>query len=79
MKNLTGKECEIMQKWEGGIFNTLDNLPYIGRHPAYGENIYFACGFSGNGITLGTLAGEIISDMIIKQDNKFIRQFAFAR
>src|SRR3989344_2831848 len=79
MKNLTGKECEIMQKWEGGIFNTLDNLPYIGRHPTYGENIYFACGFSGNGITLGTLAGEIISDMIIKQDNKFIRQFAFAR
>lgn len=79
MENLIGQECEIIQKWQGGIFNTLDNLPYIGRHPSYGENLYFAFGFSGNGITLGTLAGEIIADAIIKRENKFARQFSFAR
>lgn len=79
MENLIGQECEIIQKWQGGIFDTLDNLPYIGRHPSYGENIYFAYGFSGNGITLGTLAGEIIADMLVKRDNKFAKQFSFAR
>lgn len=79
MENLIGQECEMVQKWQGSIFTSLDNLPYIGRHPSYGKNIYFACGFGGNGMTFGTLSGETISDMIMGRDNKFIKQFSFAR
>lgn len=79
MENLTNRQCEVKHKWQGSIFNTIDNLPYAGRHPTYGENIYFACGFGGNGMTFGTLAGKIMSDLILGKENKFAKLFSFTR
>jgi len=79
LKSMTESKFSVRHKWQGAIFNTLDNLPYIGRHPAFGENIYFAFGFGGNGITFGTLGGKIIYDQIMGRENKFAKTFSFVR
>lgn len=55
---------QITNRWSGQIIETLDGLPYIGRN-ALSDNLYIASGFSGNGITYGTIAGRIISDTIL--------------
>jgi Rieske Fe-S protein len=54
--------------WSGQILEPVDGLPYIGLDPG-SDNIYIATGFSGNGMTFGTLSGMMISDFILKKSN----------
>jgi glycine/D-amino acid oxidase-like deaminating enzyme len=44
-------------------------LAFIGVNPGKSENIYIATGDSGNGITHGTVAGMILSDLILNGKN----------
>ena len=61
-------------KWSSQYYTPVDGLPYIGLLP--GENrIYTATGFGGNGITYGSLAGKIISDLIIKTVSPYEKLF----
>jgi Rieske Fe-S protein len=46
----------------------VDGLPYIGLNPG-SKNLYVATGYSGNGMTFGTLAGMMISDAIVMKEN----------
>jgi glycine/D-amino acid oxidase-like deaminating enzyme/nitrite reductase/ring-hydroxylating ferredoxin subunit len=50
-------------RWSGQIIEPADGLPYIGRNALSGH-VYIATGYSGNGITNGTLAGMILADQI---------------
>jgi Rieske Fe-S protein len=59
-------------RWSGQVIETLDGLPYIGR---VGDHHYAATGFSGNGMTLGTLGAMIISDQILGLPNPWIDLF----
>ena len=79
LSGLINEKFDVLYKWQGSIFMTKDSLPFYGVHPAYGENILFAAGFGGNGMTFGSLAGRIISDIILKRENKFTRMFSFTR
>lgn len=54
---------EIVNRWSGQVMETVDGLAYIGRDPA-DENVYVATGDSGMGMTHGTIAGIIITDLI---------------
>ncbi len=56
--------------WSGQILETVDGLPYIGLN-ASSENVYVATGFSGNGISYGTLAAMIISDEIREETRRW--------
>ena len=58
----------IEYRWSGQIIEPVDGLPFIGMNPL-SENIYVATGFSGNGMTFGTVAGMILSDMILGRAN----------
>ena len=49
-----------------------DGLAFIGLNPGPNKNIYIATGDSGNGITHGTLAGMILSDLIMGKKNDWI-------
>ncbi|MGE5411275.1 MAG: FAD-dependent oxidoreductase [Clostridiales bacterium] len=61
---------EVLYKWSGQVMEPVDSLAFIGRDPAESKgNIYFFTGDSGNGMTHGTLAGIIISDMIAGGEN----------
>jgi glycine/D-amino acid oxidase-like deaminating enzyme/nitrite reductase/ring-hydroxylating ferredoxin subunit len=55
---------EVMYKWSGQIIEPMDSLAYIGRNPGAFDNIYIVTGDSGNGITHGTIAGMLITDLI---------------
>ena len=59
---------EISHEWSGQVITPVDGLPYIGRSPL-AKNLYIATGFSGNGMTFGTLSGLIITDLIMKRKN----------
>ena len=43
---------------------TTDGLAFIGRNPCDQPNVYIATGDSGHGMTHGTLAGMILTDLI---------------
>ena len=57
-------------RWSSQYYTPVDGLPYIGEMPI-GENTYLATGYDGNGMTFGTLAATIISDLIANADNQY--------
>lgn len=59
----------IEYRWSGQIYEPVDGLPFIGRDPGQSENFYVATGYSGSGITNGTLAAKIICDQIVGREN----------
>ena len=59
---------EVAYRWSSQYFEPTDGLPYIGELPGHKENMFVATGFSGNGITLGTAASIVLSNMIITGD-----------
>ncbi len=58
-------ECE----WSGQIMESVDGLAYIGRNPMDDSNVYIATGDSGMGMTHGTIAGILLTDLIQGRPN----------
>lgn len=56
----------IEYQWSGQIIEPVDSLAFIGK---YKDHIYMATGDSGNGLTHGTIAGILISDLIMGKSN----------
>jgi len=54
---------EVLFRWSGQVMETHDHLAFIGRNPGE-DNVYIATGDSGMGLTHGTIAGLIITDLI---------------
>lgn len=63
--------ASIDYKWSGQIIESSDGLAFIGRSPWHDFNLYIATGYSGNGMTYGTIAAMIISDLIEGRENKW--------
>ena len=59
---------EIVYRWSGQVMEPVDMMAFIGRNPG-DRNIYIATGDSGNGMTHGTIAGILISDLIQGREN----------
>jgi glycine/D-amino acid oxidase-like deaminating enzyme/nitrite reductase/ring-hydroxylating ferredoxin subunit len=62
---------EVVYRWSGQVLEPADYLGFIGRNPGDADNVYISTGDSGHGMTHGTLAGMIISDLIQKRENKW--------
>ena len=60
---------EISFRWSGQVMEPVDGLAFIGRNPLDRENVYIATGDSGNGITHGTIAGMLLTDLIQGRGN----------
>jgi glycine/D-amino acid oxidase-like deaminating enzyme/nitrite reductase/ring-hydroxylating ferredoxin subunit len=56
-------------RWSGQVMETQDGLAFLGRNPMDADNVYVATGDSGMGMTHGTIAGILISDLIAGRDN----------
>jgi glycine/D-amino acid oxidase-like deaminating enzyme len=52
-------------RWSGQIMDTTDGLAFIGRNPGDQSNVYIATGDCGVGLTHGTIAGMLITDMMV--------------
>jgi glycine/D-amino acid oxidase-like deaminating enzyme/nitrite reductase/ring-hydroxylating ferredoxin subunit len=60
---------EAAYRWSGQVLEPADSLAFIGRNPDDAPNIYLATGDSGNGITHGTVAGILLTDLIMGRSN----------
>lgn len=69
----------VIGRWSGQVIETLDGLAYIGRNPSDHDNVYVATGDSGMGLTHGTLAGMIISELISHRSNPWAGLYDPAR
>ena len=63
-----GKE---LHRWSGQIQDTIDFAGFIGRNPG-SKRSYVVTGDSGQGMTHGSVAGILISDLILKGDSPWI-------
>jgi glycine/D-amino acid oxidase-like deaminating enzyme/nitrite reductase/ring-hydroxylating ferredoxin subunit len=60
---------EVAFQWSGQVMESQDYLGFIGRNPMDKQNVYIATGDSGMGMTHGTIAGMLISDLILGKEN----------
>lgn len=65
--------------WSGQVMETIDGLAFIGRNPLDENNIYIATGDSGQGMTHGTIAGILLTDLIIGRTNSWETIYAPSR
>ena len=65
-------DISLTHRWSGQVVETNDGLPYIGQTA---DRQYAATGFSGNGITFGTLAAIMVTDAISGQANPWRELF----
>lgn len=69
MKKIFSVKGRLVYCWSGQVLEPLDGLAFIGLNPGKDKNIYIATGDSGNGITHGTIAGILLSDLIQGKNN----------
>ena len=60
---------ETTHRWSGHILETVDGLAFIGHNNGDDDPIYVATGDSGMGLTHGTIAGILLSDLICGRAN----------
>jgi glycine/D-amino acid oxidase-like deaminating enzyme/nitrite reductase/ring-hydroxylating ferredoxin subunit len=76
---------KVVYRWSGQVMEPLDSLAFIGLNPSSfdqenkNNNIYIATGDSGNGITHGTIAGILLSDLIMGRKNEWSKVYDPAR
>jgi Rieske Fe-S protein len=58
---------------------TVDGLAFIGRNPLDADNVYIATGDSGMGMTHGTIAGMLLTDLIQGRENPWAELYDPAR
>lgn len=61
-------DVAIDYAWGGKVAITMNRLPAFGR---IGGNILYAQGFSGQGVALTTLAGQVIAEAVAGQAERF--------
>jgi glycine/D-amino acid oxidase-like deaminating enzyme/nitrite reductase/ring-hydroxylating ferredoxin subunit len=63
---------DLTHRWSGQVIETPDGLPYIGE---LATRQYTATGFSGNGLTFGTLGAIMMTDAILGRPNPWVDLF----
>src|SRR5213594_1802698 len=66
-------------RWSGQVMETVDGLAFIGRNPGDEPNVFIATGDSGHGMTHGTIAGILLTDLILGRDNPWAALYDPAR
>jgi Rieske Fe-S protein len=62
---------QIDYRWSGQVMEPIDGLGFIGRNPSDESNVYIATGDSGMGMTHGTIAAMLITDLILNRTNEW--------
>lgn len=63
--------AQVAFRWSGQVMEPINGLAFIGRNPLDAPNVYIATGDSGNGMTHGTIAGMLLTDLILDRDNSW--------
>jgi len=62
---------DVEFRWSGQVMEPVDGLAFIGRNPLDEDNVYIATGDSGQGMTHGTIAGMLLTDLIQGRKNRW--------
>lgn len=62
--------------WENDDMMTLDKMPYIGLLEKHNPNLLVGTGYNTWGMTNGTLAGFLLSDLVLNRKNPFEKLFS---
>jgi nitrite reductase/ring-hydroxylating ferredoxin subunit len=62
-------------RWSGQIMEPVDYMGFIGKNPGTDQHIFIATGDSGNGITHGTIAGILLSDLVMGRKNAWAKLY----
>ncbi|MBS7563978.1 FAD-dependent oxidoreductase [Mucilaginibacter sp. Bleaf8] len=65
---------EIVYRWSGQVMEPVDDMGFIGKNPG-DDKVYIVTGDSGNGMTHGTLAGILITDLINGKENPWAKLY----
>jgi glycine/D-amino acid oxidase-like deaminating enzyme/nitrite reductase/ring-hydroxylating ferredoxin subunit len=65
-------EAKPTHRWSGQVVEPFDGLPFIGENA---ERQFIATGFSGNGMTFGTIAGVMACDAVLGRKNPWKNLF----
>jgi glycine/D-amino acid oxidase-like deaminating enzyme/nitrite reductase/ring-hydroxylating ferredoxin subunit len=65
---------EIEYYWSGMVCEPADSLAFIGRDNS-GQNVFIATGDSGHGMTHGTIAGILLTDLIRDRPNAWAKLY----
>ncbi|QOR39438.1 FAD-binding oxidoreductase [Billgrantia diversa] len=61
-------EVRIDHAWSGNFLMTLNRLPQFGR---LNDNVYYAQGYSGHGVTCSHLAGRLVAEVMRGESERF--------
>jgi Rieske Fe-S protein len=62
---------DIIYHWSGQVMEPKGSMAFIGHNSNDANNVYIATGDSGNGMTHGTIAGVLLTDMILGKENQW--------
>src|SRR3989338_2691598 len=65
-------------RWSGQVLEPVDGVAFIGKYPGK-ENVYVGSGDSGNGLTHATIAGMLITDLILGRKNPWQELYSPSR
>jgi glycine/D-amino acid oxidase-like deaminating enzyme/nitrite reductase/ring-hydroxylating ferredoxin subunit len=68
----------VAWRWSGQVLEPVDGVAFIGRD-AESKNVYLATGDSGMGMTHGTIAGRLITDLLQGRENPWAKLYDPAR
>jgi len=60
---------EITFRWSGQVMEPADGIAFIGKNPMDEDNVFIATGDSGQGMTHGTIAGILLTDLLQGRKN----------
>jgi glycine/D-amino acid oxidase-like deaminating enzyme/nitrite reductase/ring-hydroxylating ferredoxin subunit len=66
---------ELEFRWAGQVMESVDGLAFIGRNPADHDNVFIVTGDSGMGMTHGTIAGILLTDLIQGRENPWTKLY----
>jgi glycine/D-amino acid oxidase-like deaminating enzyme/nitrite reductase/ring-hydroxylating ferredoxin subunit len=66
---------EVRARWSTQDGSSVDSLPYIGRLTPASRNVFTATAFGKWGMTNGTVAGMIMSDLVLGRENPWTDLF----
>ncbi|HEY3563362.1 MAG TPA: FAD-dependent oxidoreductase [Kribbella sp.] len=69
---------EVDHRWSAHDYTTPDHIPYVGRAPLH-EMVWVATGFQKWGLSNGTAAAMILTDLLAGRDNSWLPMFDATR
>lgn len=76
-ERITGNKVEY--RWNTEDCISLDKIAYIGKYSNLIDNMYVATGFNKWGMTTSNIAANIITDLILEKDNKYLEIYDSTR